>query len=177
MGRSRYRIYDPRYPYFLTCTAVSWLPLFADPHAAEIVLESLRFMQRERELRLYAYVLMENHLHLVARSDRLDELMAQFKSYTARRMVDSWLARGRAGLLEQLGSAKAQHKADRDYQVWQEGLHPEGIQGADMMRQKADYVHQNPVKAGFCFEAEGYPYSSAVDYTGGMGRLPVTVLF
>jgi len=173
MGRSRYRIHDPGYPYFLTCTAVNWLPLFADPKLAAIVLESLSFMQHERDLRLYAYVLMENHLHLVARSDRLDDLMAQFKSFTARRMVDSWQVRGRAGLLEQLSAAKAQHKGDREYQVWQEGLHPECIQGAEMMRQKVEYIHQNPVRRGYVELPEHWRYSSARNYAGHPGLLDV----
>jgi DNA mismatch repair protein MutS len=39
---------------------------------------------------------------------------------------------------------KLQHRKDREYQLWQEGSHPQAIQNDDMMRQKLEYIHNNP---------------------------------
>jgi len=68
---------------------------------------------------------------------------------------------------------KKAHKDDRAYQFWQEGVHPELIQGEEMMRQKVEYIHQNPVKRGYVDEATHWRYSSARDYTGAQGLLEV----
>jgi len=44
MGRSRHKIYNNRQPHFLPTTVVQWLPLFSNPEAAQIILDSLQFL-------------------------------------------------------------------------------------------------------------------------------------
>ena len=68
MPRSRYRILEVRHPHFMTATINNWLPLFTRPQTVEILLDSWRFLQREGNLTLFGYVILENHLHLVAAS-------------------------------------------------------------------------------------------------------------
>ena len=75
MPRSRYTIYENRQPHFLTCTVVNWLPVFGSPSIAQIVLDSFRFLQEQDRIRIYAYVIMETHLHLIASSDRLSWML------------------------------------------------------------------------------------------------------
>jgi putative transposase len=66
MTRARYRFYDNDYPYFMTCTLVGWLAVFTRPEAVQIVFDSWGFLSREKGFRLYGYVVLENHLHLIA---------------------------------------------------------------------------------------------------------------
>jgi len=172
--RSRYKIYDPQYPHFLTCTIVNWLPLFSSPPIADIVLESWRFLQNQGRIVLYAYVIMENYVHLIAAADDLSKEIGDFKSFTARQIVDWLQAREAQRVLGQLAREKLAHKTDRMYQVWQEGSHPEMIQGEAMMRQKITYVHENPVKRGYVDEAVHWRYSSARNYAGLPGLIEVT---
>ena len=61
----------------------------------------------------------------------------------------------------------------RAYQFWQEGVHPELIQDEEMMRQKVDYIHQNPVKRGYIDQAIHWRYSSARDYEGEAGLIDI----
>ncbi|CAN5286894.1 hypothetical protein BH09BAC1_BH09BAC1_07290 [soil metagenome] len=63
-----------------------------------------------------------------------------------------------------------------DWQFWQQNNHPLEISHPDMLQQKLDYIHQNPVKAGFVYRAEDYPWSSAIDYAGGKGMVDVVPL-
>ena len=42
-----------------------------------------------------------------------------------------------------------------------------------MLEQKLDYIHKNPVKAGFTGDEFSYTYSSARDYTGIKGLLEI----
>ncbi|MGZ3871930.1 MAG: hypothetical protein ACXVJD_03375 [Mucilaginibacter sp.] len=44
------------------------------------------------------------------------------------------------------------------------------------MDQKLDYLHNNPVAAGWIDEPEHYLYSSARDYAGGKGLIDVLLL-
>src|SRR5437764_581039 len=120
MTRSRYRIYNSNCPHFLTCTVVGWLPIFARPPIVNIILDSWRFLQRERDFHLFGYVILENHLHLIADAPDLAKVMKNFKSFTARQIVD-WLGANQdTGVLEQLQWLKLAHKTQSEYQVWQE---------------------------------------------------------
>ena len=62
----RYRIHNETVPHFLTCTILNWIPIFTRPATVQIVLDALRFRQQERDLKVYAYVILENHMHMVA---------------------------------------------------------------------------------------------------------------
>ena len=173
MGRSRYKITNVSQPHFITCTALHWLPVFTRPETTEIIFNSLRHLQNEG-LKIYAYVILENHLHLIIQSQQLDKDIARFKSYTAKQLL-LYLKQNRVkNILDQLAFYKKAHKSDRDYQFWQEGVHPELIQTETMMRQKIEYIHNNPVKRGYVDKAEYWRYSSARVYAGEPGLLEVS---
>lgn len=70
MGRNRYLITNPTAPHFLTLTVLHWIPIFTRPDTVNILLDSFRFLQKEN-LKIYAWVVLENHLHLIAQSDNL----------------------------------------------------------------------------------------------------------
>jgi putative transposase len=173
MTRSRYKIHDNAYPHFLTCTVVEWLPVFTRQDAVQIVLDSWQFLQREVRLQLYAYVVLENHLHFIASSDNLSKEIGDFKSYTARKLIDLMQAVGARTLLDQLAFRKARHKSDREFQFWQEGSHPQQISSDTMMEQKIEYIHFNPVKRGFVDDPVHWRYSSARNYAGIRGLIDV----
>ena len=83
MGRSRYKIYEPTHPHFVTCTVLHWLPLFTNRDSVQIILDSLTYLQKSDNMILFSYVILENHLHLVISSDDVSKTMQKFKSYTA----------------------------------------------------------------------------------------------
>ena len=173
MPRSRYQIYEPQSPHFLTCTVVNWLPLFSSPPLVDILYDSWQFLQMQKRLTIYAYVVMENHLHMVVTSPDLVKEIGDFKSFTARQIIDSLKDKKAQNLLGQLAQNKAAHKQDREYQVWQEGSHPQLIQDEAMMRQKVAYIHNNPVKRGYVDDPAHWRYSSARNYLGLPGVLEV----
>lgn len=177
MPRTSYKVYDTQYPYFLTCNIVDWLPLFSIPEAAEIVLDSLTFHIEERNLVLFAYVIMENHIHLIAQSDELQKNMRTFKSYTAREIINHLKTCGHSFYLRKLKDRKLDHHRDSEFQVWQEGYHPKQIVGDKMMMQKLEYIHQNPVKRGYVDKPEYWRYSSARNYLGNDGVIKVEVFY
>lgn len=177
MGRSRYKIFEPDQPHFLTCTVLHWIPIFTRQESVQIILDSLAFLRESDGLKIHAYVILENHLHLVAQSDDLVITLKSFKSYTARRLLDLLKANNVTTVLDQLAFYKKAHKKETEYQLWQEGYQPKQILSAEIMREKIDYIHQNPVKRGYVDEAVHWRYSSARDYEGHNGLLPVDRLW
>ncbi len=173
MGRSRYRIYENRSPHFLTCTIINWIPVFTRPDTAQIILDSLAFLQRERELRLYGYVILENHMHWIADADDLPHEIHSFKSYTAKMLVRYFEAHDATRMLDQFAFYKKHHKVDREHQIWEEGTHPQLLQNQEMLVQKLEYIHNNPVKRGYVDEPTYWRYSSARNYAGLPGLIEV----
>ena len=101
MGRSRYRFTDVTQPHLMTCTVLHWIPIFTRPETVEILLNSLRFLSNDG-LRLHAYVVLENHMHLIAQSEDLRRDIGRFKSYTSKQVL-AYLAENRVStVLDQL---------------------------------------------------------------------------
>jgi REP element-mobilizing transposase RayT len=173
MARNEYRIYEPTQPYFLTCTVVAWLAVFTRPETVQVILESWRFLQANGRLTLYGYVILENHLHFIAGSPNLSKEVGHFKSYTARQIIDYLEQVGAQTILQELEFYKLRHKIDARYQFWQEGSHPQLIQGDEMMIQKLEYIHNNPVKRGYVDDPVHWRYSSARNYAGLQGLVEV----
>ncbi|CAL2087379.1 protein of unknown function [Tenacibaculum sp. 190524A02b] len=46
-----------------------------------------------------------------------------------------------------------------------------------VINEKINYIHNNPVKAGWVFKPEDYRYSSAIDYAGETGLLDNIIIF
>jgi putative transposase len=97
--------------------------------------------------------------------------------FTARQIIDYLKAHRVEMLLEKLHFAKLRHKADREYQFWQEGSHAELILDEDMMREKLEYIHHNPIKRGYVDRPEQWRYSSARNYAGEEGLIPIVPWF
>lgn len=175
MGRSRYHVLGNQ-PHFLTCTTVNWIPLFSKPELAQIILESLRFLLSKQRLTLHGYVLMENHLHLIASADNLSKEIGNFKSFTARSMID-WLIQNQSKhILALLKASKQAYKKEQDYQLWQEGFHPKVISNEEMLRQKLEYIHNNPVKRDYVDEPAHWRYSSYRNYMGKEALLEIDLI-
>ena len=173
MGRSRYKIYEPTYPHFVTCTVLHWIPLFTRQESVQIIIDSLKFLQQKDNLKLYAYVILENHLHMVVQSNDIDKSMKAFKQYTAKALLELLKKENVKMILDQLQFYKKAHHKATDYQVWEEGYQPKLIQTDAMMISKIKYIHQNPVKRGYVDEERHWRYSSARDYVGEKGLIEI----
>ncbi|MDD5359813.1 MAG: transposase [Sulfurovaceae bacterium] len=173
MGRSRYKIYEPTHPHFVTCTILHWLPLFTRQESVDIILQCFRYLQQNDNLKLYAYVILENHIHMVVRSNDISKSMESFKKYTANELLKLLQKENIKTILNQLRFYKKAYRVDKVYQIWEEGYHPKLMQTDAMMINKINYIHQNPVKRGYVDEATHWRYSSARDYEGMRGLIDI----
>jgi len=157
----------------VTCTILNWLPVFTRKESIEILLDSLKHLQKEENLKLYAYVILENHIHLIVQSNDVAKSMRHFKSFTAKALLRLLQKENAQTLLKQFQFYKKAHKSDRTYQLWQEGYQPKLMQTDAMMIGKIKYIHDNPVKRGYVDDTTHWRYSSARDYEGVDGLIEV----
>jgi len=174
MGRSRYKIYEPTHPHFITCTILHWIPIFTRTQTTDIIFNSLKYLQQTDNLKIYAYVILENHLHLIASSDDINKSMTNFKKFTAKEIINLLKKGNVKTILEQLAFYKKAHKKETTYQLWQEGIQPKLIQSDKMMIERINYIHNNPVKRGYIENAKCWRYSSARDYEDIEGLIKIS---
>ncbi|MEZ6136282.1 MAG: hypothetical protein R3C53_15410 [Pirellulaceae bacterium] len=114
MSRTRYRFGDEHYPHFMTQTIVAWLPVFSQPDMVNIVLDSWRFLQRERAIVILGWVILENHLHWIGAGPQLGKRVGQFKSFTATSIIKCLQEKRAKTLLQELAYYKLRHKGQSD---------------------------------------------------------------
>ena len=164
--RTRYKITDAGQIYFITCTIVEWIPVFTRKTYFDIILNSFTFCRQQKGLKVFAYVIMDNHLHLIVSGDNLSNTIKDLKRHTAREIIRLAQDDQKTWLLNQFKFYRKTYKVDSDFQVWQEGFHPKQITSEEMLRQKMEYIHHNPVRGGLVNNAEDWPYSSFRNYQG-----------
>ena len=87
-----YSINNPSGIYFLTFAVVEWVDVFTRKRYADIVIESLKYCQKEKGLLLYSWCLMSNHIHLIAgakEGSNLSDILRDFKKYTSGEILRS----------------------------------------------------------------------------------------
>ena len=160
---------------FFTATIYQWNHLLANDHHKDIIVESLRFLVAGKRIELNAFVIMSNHIHLIWQpliGFTPSEVQASFMKYTAQQLKRSLLKNDK----EWLESFKV-NKYDREYQIWKrEPLSIELI-SEELFKQKLEYIHYNPVKAGICEKPEDYYYSSARFYLDGLDSFKMLTHF
>jgi REP element-mobilizing transposase RayT len=165
-------------PYIMTFTIVDWLYALEDFKHKMIICDSLNYCIDKKKLRVYSYVIMDTHMHLLAASgdNDLSGFVRDFKKHTANEIINSYLMKGdetSKEILNRFEYAATKHSRNKKYQVWQHKSYPEEIDTPKFTLSKIRYIHNNPVDAGLVNRPQDYLFSSAVDYTGG--KSPVNV--
>jgi REP element-mobilizing transposase RayT len=181
MSRS-YRVFtNNHYAYFVTWTVVDWQHLLDKNPYRQIVLDSLNYLRLEKKTQLNAFVVMSSHIHAILWPEieiNLSDVIRDFKRFTSRKISKEAEKQNAAEVLKIFRKARSENRAQdiSTYQVWQEGSHPEAIFTEKFARQKMDYIHMNPVKAGLVETADEWPFSSARAYLLGKETHPPTDL-
>lgn len=171
--RTRYKIFDSNAPYFVTFTTVEWIPIFTSEKYCDIIIDSFSFCREHKSTKVHAFVIMDNHLHVILSCSNLPGVVRDIKSFTARELIASIKSDNKTWLLNQLEFYKGKSKTESKYQLWQEGYHPEEIFSEKIFVQKAEYIHNNPVKRGLVRVPEHWKYSSACNYIGATGVIDI----
>ncbi|WP_064967123.1 REP-associated tyrosine transposase [Tenacibaculum ovolyticum] len=178
-GTTSYKIQDENALYFLTFSTVEWIDVFTNKKYRDIVVKSLEYCISEKGLELCSWVIMSNHIHLVARAKegfKMTAILRDMKKFTSKQIlkeIQEGSESRRDWLLLVMKKSATQNSKQQNYQLWRNDNHPIVLYSNAVIQQKINYIHQNPVEAGLVFNPEDYVYSSAVDYSGETGLLPV----
>lgn len=171
--RSRYQFENGKGLYFITSTIIEFIPVFTSEEYFQIIANSLSYCRKEKDIEILAYVIMDNHFHLLIYSDGLSNKIKSIKRFTARQIINQSKEDNKDWLLNQFQYYKKKYKKKSKYQVWQEGVHPQLIQNIQMVKQKMEYIHLNPVRRGLIRKPEDWKYSSASNYIINKGVIEI----
>ena len=164
-----YQIKEQNALHYVTLQVVYWVDVFTRKTYRDIVIESLRYCQKEKGLEIYAYAIMSNHVHLVIKSEtnNLSDTLRDFKKFTSKKIIEeieeSTESRKNWMLRLFVHAAKRQNKKGT-YQIWTHENHAIQLYSNSVIQEKVDYIHLNPVRSGIVVKPEDYLYSSARNY-------------
>jgi putative transposase len=165
----QYKAFDAEAPYFITFTLVEWIPLLNIPEFASMLIDSLKFCVQNKGISIFGYCIMPSHVHLIVKSELypLGSVIRDIKKFTASQISH------RTETVEKyheyfkvFQNSATGIKRNKHVKIWQDGYHPEIIISNKFFFQKLNYIHNNPVVAGFAARSEDYYYSSARNYAG-----------
>ncbi len=156
--------------YFITMTVIKWIDVFTRKNHCDAIIDSLKYCQEQKGLIVYAYCIMSNHLHLVVDVDeafQLKDTIRDFKKFTAKKIlaqIQNEPESRRAWFLKAFSDEAETSSKHKTYKFWQVGNHAIEVFNHDFVWTKINYIHNNPVKAGYVREPHHWIYSSASNY-------------
>lgn len=177
-----YKIRDQKAVHFMTFTVVGWIDLFSRKLFRDVFLKNMAYCRQHKQLSVGAYVIMTNHVHVIWKSEcgRLSDTLRDFKSYCTKEfitLIEKEAESRKDWLLYMFRYHANRTNQNKEFKIWTGNNHPEEIHSKEFMISKLEYIHQNPVRAGWVNEAGEYLYSSASNYTTGKGLFGIDYLF
>ena len=150
--------------YFWTITINQWIHLLDTDEYKMLIMESLKWLHAKELVRIYGYVIMPNHIHLLWEQLKMNGKefpKNSFEKFTAHRFAKK-LADEDILLLQQF-YVKA---SDRAFNFWQRDPLAIRVFSREMAAQKLNYMHYNPLQEQwrFCISPDEYRFSSAGFY-------------
>ena len=160
---------DSNSPYFCTDVIVGWQYVFTSPEFFCAIIDSLKFCQENKGLRLHGYAIMPNHVHLVvsATQGNLASVIRDYKRHTAWRISELLGETRNRRLLKYFRSVARHENRGNEHKIWQSGSHAILIESDEFFEQKLEYIHNNPVAKGYVERPEDWKFSSARNYILG----------
>jgi len=178
----KYKFHNKEGLYFVSFAVVNWIDVFIRPTYSDILLESFTYCRNNLGMEIFCWCIMSSHVHLIFRTNEKSPQMVlgRFKGHTSKQLVkaikENTKESRREWMLWMFKREGAKNSNVKEYQFWQHDNHPIELWSAEVIEQKADYIHHNPVVAGFVNEPHEWRYSSAIDYSGGKGLIEISYL-
>jgi REP element-mobilizing transposase RayT len=180
MSTGGYKIRNQEGIYFITFAVVEWIDVFSRKEYRDIVINSLIFCQEKKGLKIYAWVIMTNHVHFifsVKEGNKLSEVLRDFKKFTSVKILEAiqknYSESRKEWMLEIFKKEGNKNKRNTVYQFWRQDNHPIELIDNNMIDQRLNYIHNNPVEAGIVENDFQYIYSSAKSYCGEVGLIKI----
>jgi len=167
---TKYKVGEAAIAHFVTFTVVGWVDVFSRDCYKDIIVNSLRYCQQNKGLKIHAWVIMTNHVHLIISSDSnsIVNLVRDIKKFTSKQIIcaiqENLAESRREWMLTLFNYVGTHNKNNKDFQFWKQSYHPIELNSPIKTKQRLDYLHENPVRSGLVWEPWNFKYSSAIDY-------------
>ncbi len=172
----KYKFHNPDGTYFVTFAVNGWVDVFTRNQYKDILVENLAYCCQNKGLEIFAWCIMTNHVHFLARAtgqNSLSDILRDFKKLTSKAVIKAVQENDRESRKEWL---LQQFATEQGYRFWRSDNKPIEVWSNKVIQEKLNYIHCNPVEEGLVFRPEDYVYSSAVSYSGQNGLLEITLL-
>ena len=179
--------------YSLTVTTMGWKHIFIKQKYLDYIIDSFRFHQDKKAVHTVGYCIMPSHLHWIIKLNDsckdISLILGPFKSFIAHEILNGLkvednsehftlqpiFSKNQNLVIEKPASLiayfeqLARNDSDQDHRFWQRGSDIKLIETYHFLRQKLEYIHQNPIRDNWniVMNASEYPYSSARYYEIG----------
>jgi REP element-mobilizing transposase RayT len=151
--------------YFLTSVPKDRLPVFRTDEIKQIAAKALDEARHSGKFALYAYVIMPDHMHVITDSARSSEDTLRFiNGIIGHGVIAHLKERGYESSLQKLRQETKRRRYQ--YSLWDHHPNVRLLLTENMLMERVQYVHQNPVKTGLVQRAEDYLYSSVRCWNG-----------
>ncbi len=159
--------------YFYTDTIFGFQHLLADNSLKMIVIDSLKYLVDNQKVKIYGFVIMPNHIHLIWNMLDLngkESPAGSFAKFTAHQFKKHILQNSPCQL-----DLYQSDKADRRFQFWKRDPLAILLSSEKALKQKLNYIHNNPVqeKLRLAVLPELYKWSSASFYHEGFDEFGI----
>ena len=178
----KYKFRDQDQLYFVSFAVINWIDLFVRNEYKQIMLDSWKHCQLNKGLEIYGWCIITSHMHMIIGSNqnKLEDIMRDMKRHTSEKLKEAIKSNPqesrREWLLWMMERAGQKNSNNANFQLWQQDNHPIELYDYKILHQKLDYVHNNPVEAGFVENPEDYLFSSARDYYGLPGLMDILLV-
>ena len=151
--------------YFTTATILNWYPLLAADAHKEIVIDAFRHCVQHKRANIWAFVIMNNHIHLIWQilaPYELPDVRRDMLKYISQTIKNSLVLKGEISTLD----CFKVDKSDRYIQIWKRRPLSIEIINEGVLQQKLNYIHNNLARKGM--NDIDYKYSSASFYATGI---------
>ncbi|MGK0414411.1 MAG: REP element-mobilizing transposase RayT [Polaribacter sp.] len=179
---TKYKAAMPDTGYFVTITIVCWVDIFTRLKQRYIIMNALNYCQEQKGLEIYAYCIMSSHIHMLCKVKEgylLSNSMRDFKKFTSKQRIETIInfpESRREWLFGFFNKACEHLKRIQTYKVWQDGYHAEICGYNTCIKQKLNYMHNNPIIDKIVANPKDYVFSAARNYADLDGELDVVVL-
>jgi putative transposase len=167
MGRRGRNNLAEEHFFFVTTTVIKFTPIFHDTRFCDILISNIKYYREKYKFTVLGYVIMPSHFHWIVQVNQeygsISDIMRDIKKFTAWQIFYSLDKRNNAQLADIFENAAA-GLIDQKRKLWMKRFDDEVIRDQEMFWTKLNYIHKNPVKAGFVHRPEKYKYSSARNY-------------
>ena len=175
-----YKTPEKEKAYFVTFTIIEWIKILQDDSFKMIIVNAIKYYQNNRGVIIYSYCIMPNHVHLILQSngeETVSEVLRDLKKFTSKEIIRKLKENeSNEPILKKFKQAGYGLRRIKNYKVWIDGNHAKVLFSNYFIRQKVNYIHNNPVKAGIVENPVDYLFSSARNYCDLESPIDVVLL-